>query len=114
MKTFFVMFDNHYIQAVTAESFEVIGDNLWFGDNGSDVVAFFPRNLVISIVEEEAHSGFFPAEYQEEEPEDGCEESCLDCRLEEFLDSEEFGDKVNELIGEYLMAPDGVAEESNG
>ena len=71
--------------------------------SGSQKIATVPRSpeLLAIITNESEQADFYYVEDLNEEDEDDCDDTCLDCRLEEFTQSDMFFDEVYSIIDFY-------------
>ena len=89
---------------ITADRFEINNfGNYVFFTNGNIVASVNgPSVLVVSEFDEAYQADFFNDEPDEDETEDDHDDTCLDCRLEEFTQSPTFFDEVYSIIDFYF------------
>jgi hypothetical protein len=123
MATYFVRDNQGYVTVVEADTYRTddagVGVFEFFNAKGL-LAASFPINTTLSVVEaDDAFQGIFPdddMEIEESRPEetDGLDaeedDVCLDCRFDEFLDSEAFFNAVMDVIDAYC-SPEEEEEE---
>jgi len=107
-----------YVTVVEAEKYAVTGTTGTFdffkewipnanSSSGQTLAASFPMGGVVSVIESDgAFVDIFP---HEEETDPETDDVCLDCRFEDFLDSEAFVTAVAEIaadvVAEYCGTP---------
>jgi hypothetical protein len=110
MAKYYVRDVQGYVTVIEADRYSL--SNHWvfeFVSEVGDAVASFPMNTTLSVVEADtAFQDTFPhdeAEIEDDpnQPEDCRDENCLDCRLEDFLNSEEFITAVAEIAADVVQ-----------
>ena len=84
------------------------------------IATVFRSPEILSIVENDAQKSdfYYVDDWNEEDDEDDsededdedCDETCLDCRLDEFVGSDTFFDAVSSILGFYLSPADTETE----
>ena len=104
MAKYFVRDSHGYVTVVEAGNYITNNQTGTFEFlNGEVRVASFPINTTISVVgADDAWQDIFPND--ELETEEETDDVCLDCRFEDFLNSEEFVEAVTEIAADVVEA----------
>jgi hypothetical protein len=102
MPEYFVRTNSDRVICVKADSYGLDYTQRFFDfKKGGNVLASFNTLDVLAIIDEEVFQGEFSAIDDEDETDD----VCLDCRLQDFLESEDFFGEVWDIV-EAWHAPD--------
>ena len=105
MANFIVKTHNNRNLVIEADDL-VVGVDEYLFYTAHKILASVPKHpSILAVLEEDAEADDYYVDYDDSD-EDETDDVCLDCRLEEFLDSDSFVDTVLRIVNAWREAND--------